>query len=169
MPPTCSPSNARLLQPFLFISRKSVPLLRANVEHLKERMKTCNIEDVKMDNLGYYITFPNLYQGQMDAQLCYKICNRKAFSSHTIVLRPFFCVREDSAPWRQIFPNAPASRRRSPHEALAEKLARLFGYNSMEHFMRSINLKFLDKCHYKDAEALLISWRTEAAYVRTRC
>jgi hypothetical protein len=45
---------------------------------------------------------------------------------------------------------------------MADSIAQLFAYNHMEHFMLSRNLDFQNDEQYREAKALLLSWRVEA-------
>jgi len=121
---------------------------------------------VKMDNNGYYISFPHGKRGINKAISCYLDCNGKKFDGYKMQIEPWTRAMEDVAPWCRrtddLLSQVPFG---TLFRAVGEDHARLFDYDSMEHFMRCMGWNFLDRSHYSDAEALLTSWRTEAAYV----
>ena len=159
----------KFLQPFLFISSQWLPLERFKIDRLRERWEEYDIEDVKMDNLGYYISFPHGDKGMEDAQRCYNHINGTSFRGHMVFLEPFIQVTEDAAPWHRCKPKTDAwfrlERFGSLYRAPGEEIARFFDYDSMEHFMRCMGWNFLDEAQYNDAEAMLTSWKAEATHV----
>ncbi|KAN0089891.1 histone H3-K4 methyltransferase Set1 [Hyaloscypha variabilis] len=109
------PIAMQLHQPYLFVPHESVPVMTSTPPHMAKRTRHFNIEDVKMDKLGYYITFPDTEWGRSDAQRCYKALDRTLMFSYTMVMQPFFYgtkgVRRYST---HRVPDAPFKRSYSP-------------------------------------------------------
>jgi hypothetical protein len=91
-PPNGAPSNEQLLAPYLFESRQFVPLILFTPQHMKRRMRKFYFEGVRMNDRGYYITFPNTDLGRRDAERCYKALSGTLMFTHTMIMRPFFHV-----------------------------------------------------------------------------
>lgn len=81
--------------------------------------------------------------------------------------------RDDAASKKQRFslprgiPGYTEEDEQHPKEVAAE-IAMQFGYTGLEHFMSCMNLKTNVWNHFREAEALLLSWRAELSYVMYR-
>jgi len=119
------PIAMQLHQPYLFVPHESVPVMTSTPPHMAKRVRHFNIEDVKMDKLGYYITFPDTDWGRNDAQRCYKALDRTLMFSYTMVMQPFYYgtkgVRRYST---HRIPEAPFKRSYSPTQKDIEDRAK---------------------------------------------
>jgi histone-lysine N-methyltransferase SETD1 len=77
-------------QPYLFVPHESVPVMTSTPPHMLKRMRHFNVEEVRMDKLGYYITFPDTQWGRSDAERCYRALDRTLMFSYTMIMQPFF-------------------------------------------------------------------------------
>jgi histone-lysine N-methyltransferase SETD1 len=76
-------------EPYLFISKESVPILAATVPHLKKRLRFFGELDVKIDRYGYYIIFPPNSGGRADAERCYKAVNGTPFFTYELMMKNY--------------------------------------------------------------------------------
>ena len=83
------PIAMQLRQPYLFVPNESVPVMTSTPPHMAKRVRHFNVEEVKMDRLGYYITFPDTDWGRSDCQRCYKNLDGTLMFSYTMRMQPF--------------------------------------------------------------------------------
>jgi histone-lysine N-methyltransferase SETD1 len=74
-------------EPYLFISKESVPILAATVPHLRKRLRFFGEFDVQFDRYGYYIIFPSNSYGRADAERCYKSVNGTPFFTYDMMMK----------------------------------------------------------------------------------
>ncbi|TAQ84538.1 hypothetical protein B7494_g7135, partial [Chlorociboria aeruginascens] len=98
--PTATPTKPRVLmliedqpigpqlekEPFLFVSKESVPVMPTTIIHLKKRIRHYYFEDVRADRSGYYIVFSPTPQGRMEAEKCYVALNKSLLFTYTMTL-----------------------------------------------------------------------------------
>lgn len=82
-------SQLLLHQPYIFVAGDSVPLMNTTPPHMLKRMRHFAPEDVKMDTLGYYITFPNSHWGRNDCERCFRTLNLTLMFNYTMVMQPY--------------------------------------------------------------------------------
>ncbi|KAH8596991.1 hypothetical protein B0O99DRAFT_98280 [Bisporella sp. PMI_857] len=104
-PITNAPSKPRALQliedepvaeqlpvePYIFVSKESVPVLPTTIVHMKKRIRTFHAEDVRLDRTGYYIIFENNTTGRDDMEACYRSVHKTPFFTYTMIMerRPY--------------------------------------------------------------------------------
>ncbi|KAI4599930.1 histone methyltransferase set1 [Pestalotiopsis sp. 9143b] len=71
-------------EPYIFIPDSSVPIMPTTVAHMKKRLKSFAIEDIRADRTGYYILFPNSNIGREEAFRCYRSADGSAFFTYTM-------------------------------------------------------------------------------------
>jgi histone-lysine N-methyltransferase SETD1 len=72
--------------PYIFVGHEHVPVMPTTVAHMKRRLKTYIIEDIRADRTGYYIIFQNSGQGRSEAERCYRSAHRTAFFTYTMIM-----------------------------------------------------------------------------------
>ncbi|KUJ07691.1 histone H3-K4 methyltransferase Set1 [Mollisia scopiformis] len=81
------PISAQLLhQPFLFVANDSVPVMPTTPPHMFKRCKHFQAEEVKMDQAGYYITFPTTELGRENCSRCYRGLNQTLMFNYTMIM-----------------------------------------------------------------------------------
>ncbi|KAL3418213.1 SET domain-containing protein [Phlyctema vagabunda] len=84
------PISAQLTnQPYLFVSRDTVPVLPTTIVHMKKRIRQFYYEDVRADHSGYYITFPASAQGRIELERLYRGVNMTPFFTYEMVLKRY--------------------------------------------------------------------------------
>jgi histone-lysine N-methyltransferase SETD1 len=73
--------------PYIFVSKESVPVLPTTIVHLKKRIRHYYFEDVRADRWGYYIIFPNSTQGRLELEKCYRAIDRTQFFTYTMSMK----------------------------------------------------------------------------------
>ncbi|RDL41359.1 Histone-lysine N-methyltransferase [Venustampulla echinocandica] len=76
-------------EPYLFVSKESVPILAATVPHLRKRLRFFGDFDVQFDRYGYYIVFPNSSYGRENAERCYKAVNGTPFFTYEMMMKMY--------------------------------------------------------------------------------
>lgn len=61
--------------PYIYVGSESVPVLGSSIKHIKRKLNSYAVEEVRLDITGYYITFRDTNGGRRDAERCYKINN----------------------------------------------------------------------------------------------
>lgn len=62
-------------EPYIFVGHDSVPVLGSSVKHIKRKLNSYAVEDVRLDKSGYFIIFRDTNGGRKDAERCHKITN----------------------------------------------------------------------------------------------
>ncbi|KAK8067197.1 hypothetical protein PG997_013944, partial [Apiospora hydei] len=73
-------------EPYLFVSGANVPVMAATIAHMKKRLKSYLIEDIRADRSGYFVVFPNNTRGREEAYRCYRSANGSAFFNYTMAM-----------------------------------------------------------------------------------
>ena len=82
------PISMQLLnEPYIFVSKDSVPVLPTTIVHLKKRIRHFYFEDVRADRWGYYITFMNSTQGRMEMDRVHRAVNQTPFFTYTMIMK----------------------------------------------------------------------------------
>lgn len=71
-------------EPYIHVPDTSVPVMPTTVAHMKKRLKSFAIDDVRADRTGYYILFPNSTLGREEAYRCYRSADGSAFFTYTM-------------------------------------------------------------------------------------
>jgi [histone H3]-lysine4 N-trimethyltransferase SETD1 len=71
-------------EPYIFVPDSSVPVMPTTISHMKKRLKSFTIDDVRADRTGYYIVFPNSTLGREEAYRCYRSADGSAFFTYTM-------------------------------------------------------------------------------------
>jgi histone-lysine N-methyltransferase SETD1 len=83
-----TPISAQLENdPYIFISKESVPVLPTTIVHLKKRIRHYYFEDVRADRWGYYIIFANSVQGRLELDKCCHAIDRTQFFTYTMIMK----------------------------------------------------------------------------------
>lgn len=79
----CEPiANSLQNQPFIFVAHECVPVIPATLPHMKRRLKTYTFDDIRADRTGYYVIFPDTFQGRENAERCYRAANQTMFFTY---------------------------------------------------------------------------------------
>ena len=82
------PISMQLLnEPYIFVSKESVPVLPTTIVHLKKRIRHFYFEDVRADRWGYYITFTNSTQGRIEMDKVHRAVDQTPFFTYTMVMK----------------------------------------------------------------------------------
>ncbi|KAK8047568.1 SET domain-containing protein [Apiospora saccharicola] len=73
-------------EPYVFVSGVNVPVMAATIAHMRKRLKSYLIEDIRADRSGYYIVFPDNTRGREEAYRCYRSANGSAFFNYTMAM-----------------------------------------------------------------------------------
>ncbi|KAK8857194.1 Histone-lysine N-methyltransferase H3 lysine-4 specific [Apiospora arundinis] len=73
-------------EPYVFVSGGNVPVMAATIAHMKKRLKSYLLEDIRADRSGYFIVFPNNPRGKEEAYRCFRSANGSAFFNYTMVM-----------------------------------------------------------------------------------
>ena len=73
-------------EPYIFVAHEHVPVMYATVAHMRKRLKTYIIDDIRADRTGYYILFRDSTHGRLEAERCFRAANRTAFFTYTMVM-----------------------------------------------------------------------------------
>ncbi|KAI1864807.1 uncharacterized protein JN550_008627 [Neoarthrinium moseri] len=71
-------------EPYIFVPDSSVPVMPTTISHMKKRLKSFLIEEVRADRLGYYIVFANSTLGREEAYRCFRSADGSAFFTYTM-------------------------------------------------------------------------------------
>ncbi|KAF4626980.1 hypothetical protein G7Y89_g11177 [Cudoniella acicularis] len=75
--------------PYIFISKESVPILAATVPHLKKRLRFFGEFDVQFDRYGYYVIFPISPNGRADLDRCFRTVNGTPFFTYEMLMKAY--------------------------------------------------------------------------------
>lgn len=70
--------------PYIFVSHASVPVIGLTIAHMKKRLRTFQLLDIRADRSGYFIIFENSTRGRQEAERCYLAVNHTAFFTYTM-------------------------------------------------------------------------------------
>ena len=73
--------------PYIFISKESVPVLPTSIVHLKKRIRHFYSEDVRADRWGYYIIFHNSSQGRTEMEKVQHAIDGTKFFTYTMIMK----------------------------------------------------------------------------------
>ncbi|CAG8976881.1 hypothetical protein HYALB_00003492 [Hymenoscyphus albidus] len=76
-------------EPYIFISKESVPLIPATIPHLKKRLKNYSEPDVKLDRYGYYVIFSNGSYGRSQCEKCYREVNGCPLFTYEMMMKMY--------------------------------------------------------------------------------
>ncbi|TVY75801.1 H3 lysine-4 specific histone-lysine N-methyltransferase [Lachnellula suecica] len=76
-------------EPYLFISKESVPILPATVPHLRKRLRFFGDFDIQFDRYGYYVIFPNNSYGRSDCEKCYRATNGTPLFTYEMMMKMY--------------------------------------------------------------------------------
>lgn len=96
-------------KPYVFISCEHVPVLGSTIPHLKKRLRSYRIEDIRLDETGYYIVFADSGAGEAEAVRCFEGANMQPLFTYTMSME---C---------QQYGNPTYERSPTPERALAEQ------------------------------------------------
>ncbi|KAH6648890.1 hypothetical protein BKA67DRAFT_522728 [Truncatella angustata] len=71
-------------EPYIFVPDSSVPVMPTTVAHMKKRLKSFAVDDVRADRTGYYVIFTNNTAGREEAYRCYRSADGSAFFTYTM-------------------------------------------------------------------------------------
>lgn len=73
--------------PYIFVSKESVPVLPTTIVHMKKRMRHWEFDDVRADRWGYYIIFKNSSAGRSQLDMCFTQVDRTPFFTYTMMMK----------------------------------------------------------------------------------
>jgi [histone H3]-lysine4 N-trimethyltransferase SETD1 len=73
--------------PYIFVSKESVPVLPTTIVHMKKRMRHWEFDDVRADRWGYYIIFKNSSAGRSQLDMCFNQVDRTPFFTYTMMMK----------------------------------------------------------------------------------
>lgn len=74
-------------EPYIYVAAEHVPVMPATVGHMKKRLKTYRFDDIRIDNTGYYIVFPDSDFGRSEAQRCARSADGTAFFTYALAMK----------------------------------------------------------------------------------
>ncbi|KAK3370299.1 histone-lysine N-methyltransferase, H3 lysine-4 specific, partial [Podospora didyma] len=98
--------NKLKCEPYIFVGSEHVPVMHATVAHMKKRLKTYAIEDIRADKSGYYLVFRDSSGGRDQAQRCFNAANGTTFFTYSLVMELFLYGTEG-----KVIAHAPAQVR----------------------------------------------------------
>ena len=72
--------------PYIFIAHCYVPVMTTTIPHLKKRMRMYDWRDIRCDEKGYYITFEQSRNGQMEAKKVFHGCHMQPLFTYVMNL-----------------------------------------------------------------------------------
>lgn len=81
-----TPIAETLKVPYIFIAHCYVPVMSTTVPHLKKRLKMYDWRDVRCDDTGYFITFEQSRNGQMEAKKVFHGCHMQPLFTYVMNL-----------------------------------------------------------------------------------
>ena len=82
--------------PHIFVSSAYVPFMNSIIPHMKKRLKHFQLDDIRADPSGYYISFSNDTFGRSEAERCFGTCDRTEFFNYKLSMR--LSLGPDSTP-----------------------------------------------------------------------
>ena len=112
-------------QPHVFLAHGYVPVLSTTIPHLKKRMRMFDWRDIRCDESGYFITFENSRNGQLEARKLFQGCHMHPLFTYTMNLemRLGGDVKPDAPGIPTTTPQAPHASP-APFKPLAERVPR---------------------------------------------
>lgn len=101
-------------QPHIFLAHAHVPVLSTTIPHLKKRMRMFDWRDIRCDETGYFITFENSRNGQLEAKKLFQGCHMHPLFTYTMNLD--MRIGSDVLPDR---PGIITTTQLAPHATLA--------------------------------------------------
>lgn len=101
-------------EPYLFISKESVPILAATVPHLRKRLRFFGDFDIQFDRYGYYVIFPNNSYGRADAERCYRATNGTPLFTYEMMMKMYLYGTNGSRSSARRVSDSARKRSRSP-------------------------------------------------------
>lgn len=74
-------------EPYIFVPDTSVPVMHQTISHMRKRLKSFEIQDVRADRTGYYIIFANNSQGREEAIRCCRSADGSAFFTYHLAMK----------------------------------------------------------------------------------
>ncbi|KAJ9604918.1 histone methyltransferase set1 [Cladophialophora chaetospira] len=81
-----TPIADTLKVPYIFIAHCYVPVMVTTIPHLKKRMRMYDWRDVRCDETGYFITFEQSRNGQMEAKKVFNGCHMQPLFTYVMNL-----------------------------------------------------------------------------------
>lgn len=81
---------------YIFVDSESVPILASIVPHLKKRLKSFEVREIRVDKTGYYIVFGSSLSGQKEAERCFRSVNHTEFFTYNMSMQ--LCLPRSSPP-----------------------------------------------------------------------
>lgn len=100
--------------PYIFVSKESVPVLPTTIVHMKKRMRHWEFDDVRADRWGYYIIFQKSESGRSQLEKCFNLTDRTPFFTYTLVMKPMPYGTKGLPPSKRRVSDATRRRSRSP-------------------------------------------------------
>lgn len=72
--------------PYVFIAHTHVPVMPTTIPHLKKRMRMYDWREVRCDQTGYFVTFEQSRNGQMEARKVYHGCHMQPLFTYIMNL-----------------------------------------------------------------------------------
>lgn len=107
-------------EPYIFVPDSSVPVMATTIAHMKKRLKSFPIDDIRADRTGYYIVFPNSTRGREEAFRCYRSADGSAFFTYTMYMK----LHNGPAPATHSLTNRPVRKPSEPHAKPAPEIPR---------------------------------------------
>ncbi|KAI9884967.1 MAG: hypothetical protein M1823_003243 [Watsoniomyces obsoletus] len=63
--------------PYIFIANCYVPVRAGIIEHLRRRLRSYDLKEVRADQTGYYVVFDDSRRGEEEAEACYRTCHMR--------------------------------------------------------------------------------------------
>ncbi|KAL2439041.1 Histone-lysine N-methyltransferase, H3 lysine-4 specific [Exophiala dermatitidis] len=81
-----TPIAPTLTVPYVFIAHCYVPVMSTTIPHLKKRMRMYDWREIRCDETGYFITFEQSRNGQVEAKKCYYGCHMQPLFTYIMNL-----------------------------------------------------------------------------------
>ena len=81
-----TPIAETLKVPYLFIAHNYVPVMTTTIPHLKKRLRMYDWREVRCDETGYFITFEQSRNGQMEAKKVFHGCHMQPLFTYVMNL-----------------------------------------------------------------------------------
>ncbi len=81
-----TPIAETLKVPYIFVAHCYVPVMSTTIPHLKKRMRMYDWREVRCDETGYFITFEQSRQGQMEAKKAFHGCHMQPLFTYVMNL-----------------------------------------------------------------------------------
>ncbi|EXJ78670.1 hypothetical protein A1O1_09071 [Capronia coronata CBS 617.96] len=81
-----TPIAGTLKVPYVFIAHCYVPVMSTTIPHLKKRMRMYDWREIRCDETGYFITFEQSRNGQLEARKMYHGCHMQPLFTYVMNL-----------------------------------------------------------------------------------